>query len=345
VGLIGALETIGHKIVAQHEILQDDAAAPGLAPRAHYLEAVASACARLADTTELCLRAGRFPLILGGDHSLSIGSVAGLVRYFRPLGKELGVLWVDAHTDMNTPETSPTGNLHGMPLAVLLGHGLDALTHLSGGPPALAPKNVVIFGVRDVDPEEELLVQQSGVRVFRRTEIAQRGVDNCLAEALERLRGAGAGIHLSFDLDVCDPTLAPGVTTPVHQGLDRDEALKICECLGRSGWLSSAEFVELNPDADDQNRTRDLAASLVESTLATEPLVEPVTRTDHVLADYRFTPKGEAGRRAGILAHSLYREMKAQGFVAGEIIGFASALLDELISHSKKPSERPMNYR
>jgi arginase len=177
-----------------------------------------SACARLADTIELSLRAGRFPLILGGDHSLAMGSVAGLVRHFRPRGKHLGVLWVDAHADMNTPETSPSGCLHGMPLATLLGRGPDVLTQLCGGSPALDPDHVVLFGVRDVDAEEELVLQHSGVRVFRRTEIARRGVDACLTEALDRLRAAGAGIHLSFDLDACDPSLAPGVTTPVHRG-------------------------------------------------------------------------------------------------------------------------------
>ena len=267
-GIVAALEALGHRVVAQHEILQDDAAAPGPDPRARYLEAVAAACARLADIIELSLQAGRFPVILGGDHSLSMGSVAGVVRHFRPRGQELGVLWVDAHADMNTPETSPSGNLHGMPLAVLLGHGRDALTRLSGGSPALAARNVVLFGVREVDAEEQLLVARSGVRVFRRTEISRRGVDVCLAEALDLLSGAGAGIHLSFDLDACDPTLAPGVTTPVHKGLDRSEALKICERCGSSGWLSSVEIAELNPVADTGNRTAALAVRLIEAAMA-----------------------------------------------------------------------------
>ena len=159
-----------------------------------------------------------------------------------------------------------------MPLAALLGHGLDTLTRIGGAAPALAPGNVVIFGVREIDADEERLVQRCGARVYRRTEIAQRGVDVCLAEALDRLRGAGAGIHLSFDLDACDPALAPGVTTPVHDGLDRREALAICEQLGRSGRLSSMEIVELNPAMDAGNRTAELAARLVESALAAEPI-------------------------------------------------------------------------
>lgn len=280
-GIVGVLEALGHEVVAQHEIAQDDAAGPDLASEARRLAAVASVCTRLADTVERALPAGQFPLILGGDHSLSMGSVAGLVRHYRPQGKALGVLWVDAHPDMNTPETSPSGNLHGMPLAVLLGHGLDALTRISGAAPALAPSNVVIFGVREIDADEERLVQRSGARVFRRAEIAQRGVDICLAEALDRLRGADAGIHLSFDLDACDPALAPGVTTPVQDGLDPREALAICEHLGRSGRLSSMEIVELNPAMDAGNRTAELAARLVEAALAAAPVAETVVRSSH----------------------------------------------------------------
>ena len=278
-GIAGVLEALGHQVAAQHEIAQDAAAGADLAPEAR-LAAVASVCTQLADIVERSLRAGQFPLILGGDHSLSMGSVAGLVRHYRAQEKEqeLGVLWVDAHPDMNTPETTPSGNLHGMPLAILLGHGPDALTRIGGAAPALAPSNVVIFGVREIDADEERLVQRSGVRVFRRTEIAQRGVEVCLAEALDRLRGAGAGIHLSFDLDACDPALAPGVTTPVHDGLDRREALAICEQLGRSGRLSSMEIVELNPAMDAGNRTAELAARLVESALAAEPVAETIVR-------------------------------------------------------------------
>jgi arginase len=295
-GIVGVLEALGHEVVAQHEIAQDDAADPGPGLGARRLAAVASVCTRLADAVELSLRAGQFPLILGGDHSLSMGSVAGLARYFRTQGKELGVLWVDAHPDMNTPETSPSGNLHGMPLAVLLGHGLDTLTRISGTAPALAPSNVVIFGVREIDRDEERLVQRSGARVFRQTEIAQRGVEVCLAEALDRLRGASAGIHLSFDLDACDPALAPGVTTPVHNGFDRREALAICEQLGRSGRLLSMELVELNPAMDAQNRTAELAARLVESALAAVPFFGSRLGTAALAAGSRAPAQGDPER-------------------------------------------------
>jgi arginase len=338
-GIVAALEALGHRVVAQHEILQDDAAGPGDDPRTRYLDAVVSACARLADTIELSLRAGRFPLIVGGDHSLAMGSVAGLVRHFRPRGLQLGVLWVDAHADMNTPETSPSGCLHGMPLAALLGHGADALTRLCGGSPALDPSHVVLFGIRDVDRDEELVVQRSGVRVFRRAEIARRGVDACLTEALDRLRAASAGIHLSFDLDACDPSLAPGVTTPVHHGLDRHEALAICDRIGRSGRMVSLELVELNPSEDAENRTGQLAVQLAAAALA-RPAAALGNRGSRDRRDRATDAAGitsEGTRRVGILAHSLYREMRAQGFVPGEIVGFASALLGELLSHVKKP--------
>lgn len=274
-GLTGVLQTLGHDIAAHHEIVQDDAAGAGPDRAARHLAAVVGVCTRLADTVELALRAGQFPLILGGDHSLAMGSVAGVVRHFRARGQELGVLWVDAHPDMNTPETSPSGNLHGMPLAALLGHGRDALTRISGAAPALAPHNVVLFGVREIDRDEEDLVRRSGARVFRRTEIARRGVEVCLAEALDLLCSAGAGIHLSFDLDACDPEVAPGVTTPVHHGLDRGEALAICERLARSGRLASMELVELNPSRDAENRTVELAVRLVASALAVDPSAQP----------------------------------------------------------------------
>jgi len=278
-GIASLLEALGHEVAADHEIAQDAAAGPGLDSGARHLAAITAVCAHLADTVERALRAEQFPLILGGDHSLAMGSVAGAVRHFRARGHALGVLWVDAHADMNTPETSPSGNLHGMPLAVLLGHGRAALTQLCGAVPALAPENVVIFGVREVDRGEDELVQRAGARVFRRAEIAQRGVEVCLAEAIDRLRSADAGIHLSFDLDACDPDVAPGVTTPVPHGLDRREALAICEQLRRSGRLTSMELVELNPVVDAGNRTVDLALHLVASALATDATAQPSAQT------------------------------------------------------------------
>lgn len=341
-GVAAAVRAQGHRIVAHHEIRQNDGSPAGN-PRARYLEAIGSVCAELADTVELSVRDGHFPLILGGDHSQAIGSVAGLARYFRSRGKELGVLWVDAHADMNTPATSPSGNLHGMPLGVLLGHRPDELTHISGHPPALTPKQVVLFGVRDVDAAEDPLLQRSGVRVITRSEIAKRGIDTCLTEAMDLLSDASAGIHLSYDLDVCDPLLAPGVTTPVSQGLSRSEALKITESLARSRRLVSMEIVELNPSMDIGNRTAELAVRLVESALAVQPRPHPRSASAlHATGRGVGCSAVERERRIGIVAHSLYREMRAQGFAMADIVSLASALLDELMCHVKESgSPRP----
>lgn len=274
-GLFDALAALGHPVVAHHEIRQDAAAGPGSDPRARHLDAIAAVCARLADVVEAAARSGRFPLILGGDHALAVGSVAGLVRHARSHGQELGLIWLDAHPDMNTPETSPSGNVHGMPLAALLGHGPPALTQLAGrGPalaPAVAPERVAILGVREIDRDEARLVAETGVRVFDRAELARRGVEVCVAEALDRLRGATAGIHLSLDLDACDPAVAPGVTTPVPGGLERREALAICAQLGRSGRLAGVDLVELDPARDAGHRTCELAVRLVAAALAADP--------------------------------------------------------------------------
>lgn len=339
-GVVPALQAMGHSVFAQGEILQDDRASLGADPRARYLDAITSACARLAALVESSLSAGRFPLVLGGDHSQAIGSVTGLVRHFRPQGKELGVLWVDAHADMNTPETTPSGNLHGMPLAILLGHGLghgpDALALLDDGRAVLSPEHVVLFGVREVDAEEEPLVRQSGVRVFTRSEIGRRGVLTCLDEALERLSGAGAGIHLSYDLDACDPELAPGVTTPVSRGLDHGEALVVCQTLAQSGRLASMEVVELNPAEDIGNRTSELAVRLVQSALGVPSGLGALRRELE-----RQLPTLSRDGQIPMLARYLHHQMRAQGLAPRDIVGVASSLLHELIVHLKDPANPP----
>lgn len=334
-GIVATLESHGHRVASQHDILQDQAASVGSEPRVRYLDAVASACARLADTIELSLRADRFPLILGGDHSQSIGSIGGIARHFRRVGKELGVLWVDAHADMNTPATTPSGNVHGMPLAVLLGYGRDEFIRIGGHSPALDPRHVVLFGVRDMDTGEENLVKESGVRVFMAGEIRERGVDVCLMEALELLCQASAGVHLSFDVDALDPSLAPGVTTAVPHGLACNEALAICKALARTGRLTSVEITELNPDRDFESRTIELAVRLIESALAVRPQIRSQLHG-------RASPsrRALAGKhRASIVARSLHREMLAQGFEPDEMMNVASNLLDELIAHVKESSD------
>ncbi len=210
------------------------------------------------------LKAGCLPLVLGGDHSLSIGSVAAVADHHRQRGAPVGVIWVDAHADMNQPGNSPTGNIHGMSLAVLLGHGDERLV---GAEPSLRPENVSILGARSIDPGERALITELGVRVFTMSEIDERGVGACMDEALRRAGAETAGFHLSLDLDALDPRLAPGVGTPEQGGLTYREGHLVCEKASRSGQLLSLEVVELNPVLDDRNLTAAIAVGLVASAL------------------------------------------------------------------------------
>ena len=267
-GVVPALEKLGHKIVGVYNLGQvsQEAAEVGN-PRMRYLGVISEVCHELADLTERSLASGEFPLLLGGDHSQAIGSIAGVSRHLKRQGKSLGVLWVDAHTDMNTPETTLSGNIHGMPLATLLGHGPPELTGISGDGPALSPEHVVIFGARDVDKGEAELVKKTGVRVFTMSEIDARGAGACLEEAMHILGRATGGIHLSYDLDGSDPAVAPGTGTPVPGGLNFRESHLVCETIARSKRLISMEVVELNPILDIENRTGKFAVWLIQSAL------------------------------------------------------------------------------
>ena len=213
------------------------------------------------------LAAGRVPVLLGGDHSLAAGSIAGVAAHQRRAGRQAGVVWVDAHGDMNTPETTASGNVHGMPLAALLGLGPTELTKIGGRSPALAPDRVALVGIRDLDPGERRLVRQSGVGVFTMSDIDQQGIAAVMREAIRRARGADGLFHLSFDLDVVDPQYAPGVGTVVDGGLTYREAHMAMELCAAAGGLTSLEMVEINPILDVQNRTGKLAMSLILSAL------------------------------------------------------------------------------
>lgn len=235
--------------------------------RTKYLSEIAKVCTRTADRVGRSLREGCRPLILGGDHSLSMGSVAAVARHHRERGGSIGLIWVDAHTDMNTPETTPSGNVHGMALAVLTGRGPDGLTRLGGAAPAVDPENVSVIGARQIDARERETVKEAGIRIFTISEVDERGMAACVDEALERATDGTAGFHLSLDLDVIDPMVAPGVGTPVPGGVTYREAHLLCEKAARSGSLESLEVVELNPVLDQGNRTAQLAVGLVESAL------------------------------------------------------------------------------
>lgn len=267
-GLLPRLRQLGHTVrdVVSVEVGSYEAAPEG-DPTARFLREILETTTKVADRVEAGCASGALPLVLGGDHSQAIGTISGLARHHHRRGERVGVLWVDAHTDMNTPDSSPSGNVHGMPLAVLLGHGPRELVALAGDRPALDPRDVAILGARDVDSTEIPLVKSSGVRVYTMAEIDTRGVAVCVREALERVTSHTAGVHLSFDLDGVDPRDAPGVGTPVVGGLSVRESHLICELVAQSGKLLGMEMVELNPTLDVRNQTGQLAVWLIQSAL------------------------------------------------------------------------------
>ena len=275
-GLMPKIKALGHQIDSIQSLgVQHFDALDPVDPEARFIREITETCSQLADRTESAIDQGLMPLVLGGDHSQAMGTISGIARALRKKDQKLGVLWVDAHTDMNTPSSSPTGNIHGMPLAALLGRGRDQLVKLSGDEPALSPENVVIFGARDVDATEVPLVKELGVRVYTMHEIDSRGASTCIREAVEHVQKNTAGIHLSFDLDGVDPTHAPGVGTPVPGGLSLRESHLLCESVASTGKLLSMELVELNPVLDNQNVTGELAVWLILSTLGKRILGNP----------------------------------------------------------------------
>ncbi|MCY4400212.1 MAG: arginase [Gemmatimonadetes bacterium] len=264
-GITGEIEAIGYRVselgtITAGGIETTDAGES----RLPFLAEVASVADRTCAAVAKGLGRGCMPLVLGGDHSLSIGSVRAVAAHYRERGSRIGVIWVDAHADMNRPHTTPSGNIHGMSLAVLLGHGDERLVGERAG---VHPENVSVLGARQLDPGERRLVSRLGVRVFTMSEIDERGVAACMDEALERANAGTAGFHLSLDLDALDPRLAPGVGTPIQGGLTYREGHLVCEKASRSGRLLSLEVVELNPVLDDRNHTADLAVGLVASAL------------------------------------------------------------------------------
>ena len=248
------------------QVVQAESRDPGN-PHARYLPEIAETCRHLASLVEKSAAHGRFPLVLGGDHSAAIGTVSGLSRHFRQKKQKIGLLWVDAHADMNTPDSSVSGNIHGMPLACLIGRGPVELTHIFNYAPKVDPRNVVIVGLRNVDHLERQSVRDSGVHVFTMRDIDERGLKPVMTDAIRFAMDGTAGFHISFDMDSVDPQLAPGVGTPVPGGLTYREAHLAMEMAGDSGAAVSMEVVEVNPVLDTANRTADLAVQLITSVL------------------------------------------------------------------------------
>jgi len=210
------------------------------------------------------LRAGRMPIMLGGDHCLGIGSITAVARHCREQGRKLRVLWLDAHSDFNTSEVTPSGNVHGMPVACLCGLGPQALTELGGTAPALRPDQVRQIGIRSVDPDEKRLIKQHRIDVYDMRYIDEMGMKRTMEAALEGL-DAETHLHVSFDVDFLDPSIAPGVGTTVPGGPNYREAQLVMEMIADSGRMGSLDIVELNPVLDHRNLTAELAVDLVES--------------------------------------------------------------------------------
>ena len=233
-----------------------------------YVREIAKVCQKLYQTTLMSLEEGAMPLVLGGDHSLAAGSVAAAAEWARK-GRQLpiGLLWVDAHGDMNTPATSLSGNVHGMPLAALLGQEPAELSRIGGFAPKVLPAHTVIIGVRNLDDREKVAVRDSHVHVFTMKDIDRQGIASVVEQAVNLAGNGTAGMHVSFDMDVCDPQIAPGVGTPVKGGLDYREAHMVMEIVADSGLLTSLDMVEVNPTLDMQNATAELGTELVLSAL------------------------------------------------------------------------------
>lgn len=262
--ITAALERIGHVVkdngnvpvpIMEHCTVEE--------PKLRFLNCILEVADEIADAIETSMRAGNFPLTLGGDHSFSFGSIGGAARV-----KKLGVIWMDAHGDFNTTETTPSGNIHGMPLAALCGYGDARLVNLGRNlPRSVDPKNVVVLGARDLDPGERALLQQAGVSVIATEQVDRVGMFQAVQRAIEIASRDTEGIYLSLDLDSLDPVYAPGVGTPVPGGLTYREAHLACELLAESGKLVAMDLVEVNPILDEHNRTAVVAVELAASAL------------------------------------------------------------------------------
>ena len=236
-------------------------------PKLKYLDEIAKTCTLLAKHVEKSLDNNRFPLCLGGDHSMAIGSIAGISAHCKKNKKEPGLIWIDAHADMNTEETSPSGNIHGMSVAAAIGLGDYKLTHISGFSPKIKAENCVLIGIRSLDPLERVAIKKSGMTVYTMTDIDRKGINFIITKALKELTKRVQHIHVSFDLDSVDPAFAPGVGTPVPGGLNYRETHLIMETIAECGCMSSMEVAEVNPILDSKNKSAEFTVELIASSM------------------------------------------------------------------------------
>jgi arginase len=262
-GLEARLEELGHIVEdagnVDVEIPEQKHAGD---PHAKYLKEITETCTKHAELVVKTLEAGKVPLVLGGDHSVGAGTVAGVAEFYRRQNQKIGLLWIDAHTDINTPETSPSGNVHGMPLGAIMGLGPAELANIFNFSPKVNPENCVLVGVRYIDAVEKENVRRAGIEVFTMRDIDERGMRTVMEEALRAAGRGTAGYHVSLDMDWVDPEDAPGVGTPVRGGATYREAHLAMEIIADHGRMLSFEIVEVNPVIDEHNRTADLAVEL-----------------------------------------------------------------------------------
>ncbi|MGD1106623.1 MAG: arginase, partial [Terracidiphilus sp.] len=263
-GLEAKLEALGHAVtdrgnvqVAVAETMRRGDA------HARFLKEIAQCDQEIAERVEQALARGATPIVLGGDHSVAAGTVAGVANHFRAVGQAVGLIWIDAHSDMNTPETSTSGNVHGMPLAAVLGMGPAELSSLLGWSPKVLPKHTVLVGIRDVDEAERENVQRAGITAYTMRDIDELGLRAVMEKAIKTAANGTAGYHVSMDMDWVDPVEAPGVGTPVPGGATYREAHLAMEILADHGGMLSLEVVEVNPILDEHNRTAELAVQLI----------------------------------------------------------------------------------
>ena len=267
-GLKRAVERLGYDVKSETDI-----PVPAMETRntdnsqTRFKEEILAVCESLAAASCQAMQDAEVPLVIGGDHSIAMGTVSGISAFFRKQGQDLGLIWFDAHGDMNLPDTSPTGNVHGMPLAHLLGHGDADLANVFGCHPAVKPENVALIGIRDIDRGEREIIRKSGITAFTMRDIDEQGMSVVAQQALEVVNRNTAGFHVSFDLDGCDPSVIPGSGTLVPGGVSYREAHLLLELCAENGAMSSLEVVELNPFSDHGNVSAERAVALVQSAL------------------------------------------------------------------------------
>jgi len=267
-GVTEKLRALGYSVIDAGDIPIQNAEVQEIEDiKLPYRTEIANACSILASEVQAALDRDEFPLVLGGDHSMAIGTIAGIAQHCNETGKRLGVIWIDAHADINVPETSPSGNIHGMPVAVSLGIGIPELTSIGGKEPKLLPEQLVYIGLRSVDEGERALIKKLGIEAHTMADLDKEGTFNVITKAIASLSEKVDHLHVSFDLDSVDPTIASGVGTPVPGGLTYREAHIIMEAIADTGYMSSMEIAEVNPILDIRNSSAEFAAELIASSM------------------------------------------------------------------------------